>query len=141
LALDSGSIARSNEGACQGVAIHLTPEVLERAYELLRETPPFKGWRLPESDDVEFHATHVKAERSADFYHSYDRGKPRGKWVIRIDPRGCQLLGTLLAMLAHEMVHLYQAMKGDRLDVEHGAAFKRLAKQVCAKHGFDPGSF
>lgn len=125
------------------MALHLTPAMLECAYELLRATPPFKGWRLPEADDVEFHATHVKSDRWSDFSHWYDdRGKkPRGKWVIRIDPRGCHQIGTLLVLLAHEMVHLYQAVRGGRLDVEHGADFRRLAKQVCARHGFDLGSF
>ena len=121
--------------------MHITPEIVEQAYEFLRATPPFRGWKLPSSDDVEFHVKHIKSDRYADFYHAYDRGKPRGKWTMRVDPRGCTHTDTLLRTLAHEMVHLREATMGLRLDVKQGASFKRLSAQVCRTHGFDPGVF
>ena len=32
----------------------LTPGILEAAYEFLRTTPPFKGWKLPSGVDITF---------------------------------------------------------------------------------------
>ena len=46
---------------------------------------------------------------------------------------------TLLATLAHEMIHLRQHLTRDR--ELHGPRFKRMAARVCAAHGFDPKTF
>ena len=32
----------------------LTPLVLVSMYQMLRDCPPFRGWRLPDADAVEF---------------------------------------------------------------------------------------
>ena len=60
------------------MALRLTPEILEGAYEFLRATPPFRGWRLPHADEVEFVVSrhrHNNARRgrrcSSDEYKCY----------------------------------------------------------------------
>jgi len=34
------------------MTLPLTPATLTAAYEFLRTTPPFKGWKLPHADEV-----------------------------------------------------------------------------------------
>ena len=41
--------------------------------------------------------------------------------------------------MGHEMIHLRQARLGN--SGNHNALFARLARRVCAAHGFDPKSF
>jgi predicted SprT family Zn-dependent metalloprotease len=114
--------------------IHLTPSMLEASYELLRTTPPFKRWKLPEADDVEFHVTKHR-DRQADCTSYVDM-----RVVIRISTTFHGRVAALLETMAHEMCHIHQRRlsPGER---EHGAAFKRLAAQVCRHHGFDPKTF
>lgn len=114
--------------------MHLTPATLEAAYELLRATPPFKGWRMPEADEVEFVVSRTAALGSA--------GRTAGgQRYIAISGARHAHLATLLPTMAHEMVHLHDQSTGGRDDVEHGATFRRLAAQVCRHHGFDPKWF
>ena len=47
------------------MTLPLTPAVLAAAYEYLRATSPFKGWRLPHCDEVEFSVTRHR-DRMAD---------------------------------------------------------------------------
>jgi hypothetical protein len=45
-------------------------------------------------------------------------------------------------VMAHEIIHLHQALVGmESPCAEHNAAFNKLAAQVCKTHGFDPKSF
>lgn len=112
--------------------IHLTPEILEAAYNLLRATPPFKGWKLPHSDDVEFHVTrHI--DRSGDCTNT---GKG---FTVRISSKYHATLPAVLETMAHEMVHMRQHQFC--FPVTHGPRFKRLAKQVCRRHGFSEAVF
>lgn len=108
--------------------LHLTPEILERSYELLRATRPFSAWRLPEADDVEFHVLRTRRVHG-------DCSREAGGFVVRIS-QAHSYLPSLLATMAHEMCHMRAVP-----DVSHGSAFKKLAAQVCKFHGFDPGSF
>lgn len=114
------------------MSLRLTPDLLAAGYDFLRETGPFKGWKLPASDDVEFHV-------SRDPHVHADFGMERGVPVIRVSERGAGHTVTLLAAMAHEMVHLRQHMVGAR--DHHGASFKRMAGAVCRAHGFDPKTF
>lgn len=109
--------------------IHLTPQILEQAYELLRATPPFRGWKLPPADDVEFVVSRAK-DRFADWSMS------PGGHVYRISHRNITHMDTLLRIMAHEMCHARDFSRS-----EHGASFHRLADQVCKAHGFDRGAF
>lgn len=114
------------------MTVPLTPDTLAAAYDYLRTTPPFKGWRLPPADEVGFHVV-VDPSYSADF--SMQDGLP----LIRVSVANNGLTTTLLATMAHEMIHLRQHMTGDR--EHHGPRFKRAAARICRVHGFDPKVF
>lgn len=113
--------------------LHLTPEMVEAAYELLRATRPFRRWRLPPADEVEFHIRH--------FAHHADCAKHvSGRFTIRVSSRLHGRLDHLVETVAHEMVHIQQDHVAPR-EGSHGRAFHRLAAQVCRHHGFDPQRF
>ncbi len=48
---------------------------------------------------------------------------------------------TMLALLAHEMVHLRDRLQYGLNGVHHGSRFKRVIGQVSRVHGFDPHWF
>ena len=110
------------------MTLPLTPDMLERAYEFLKVTPPFIRWKLPDADDVKFGITR--------------ENQTMGKWVFE-NGQHCILISnrfighthTLFAVVAHEMVHVHRNANG------HDRIFKRHALQVCKYHGFDPRSF
>lgn len=114
------------------MTIRLSPAVLIGAYEFLRATPPFHRWKLPDSDDVEFR---VVREPLYGFHQEGDHH------IIGISEKKVGHTDTLIATMAHELIHLHQAMKGTTDKGEHGPEFRKLAAQVCKLHGFDPKSF
>ncbi len=114
------------------MTLRLTPDLLAAAYDFLRETQPFKAWKLPESDEVGFHVVRDKT-MYADF------GLENGVPIIRISEAKNGHTATLLATMAHEMAHLRQQRIGDK--GHHTAMFKKMAKRICAIHGFDPKTF
>jgi hypothetical protein len=115
------------------MALSLTPAMVEAAYELLRTTPPFRGWRLPPSDEVEFRVTDDRAALGS---CRADRA------CIAISGHLHGHLSTLLATLAHEMLHLWQERRGTgRRDVVHDHEFRRVARRIARLHGFDPRLF
>lgn len=114
------------------MTLRLTPYVLEAAYSFLRETAPFKGWKLPEADLVGFHVV-PDPKMYADF------GIENGVPIIRVSEAKNGHVLTLLTTMAHEMVHLRQHMIGAK--DAHGASFKRMAAAVCRAHGFDIRAF
>ncbi len=110
----------------------LTKELLRGAYDFLRQTPPFKKWRLPPGEIIEFHVTrnpHVQG----------DHVLRKGQHTIRVSSKKVGATQTLIELMAHEMVHV----KCDREGVvaAHGADFKRAARLVCKYHGFDEANF
>jgi SprT-like family len=111
------------------LSLHLTPAMLEAAYELLRVTPPFRNWKLPEADDIEFHVTK--------FPHRADCGWDGTEFTIRVSLTSHDTLKELLETMAHEMCHM--RYPNDR--AHHGYLFKRLAAQVCRHHGFNREEF
>jgi hypothetical protein len=114
------------------MTLRLTPDMLAVAYDFLRTTEPFRRWRLPESDELGFHVVRDTA-LSADF------GVREDMPYIRVSEANNGHTVTLLATLAHEMIHLRQHLTGDR--EYHGPRFRRMAARVCAVHGFDPKIF
>ena len=112
--------------------LRLTPELLAAGYDFLRETQPFRGWRLPPADDVGFHVI-----RAPGFFA--DCGFENDVPVIRVSERKNGYTATVLATLAHEMIHVRQFRLGD--SGNHNALFHRLARSVCRAHGFDIRSF
>src|SRR5262249_50899009 len=123
-------------GGRQAVAmtLHLTPGMIEAAYELLRQTPPFRRWGLPDPDDLEFRAVPLPND---------DQGElckfPDGRLRLTVNPNRHKTIHSMIMTLAHEMAHMRQEQlkKKDH----HGASFQRLADLVCKVHGFDRGQF
>lgn len=114
------------------MTLRLTPDMLASGYDFLRETQPFKGWKLPPSDDVGFGIIR-HGDRYADF------GVEKNIPMIRVSETCVGHTSTLLAKLAHEICHLQQYRLGLRDD--HGASFRRMARAVCRAHGWDPKTF
>jgi len=96
------------------------------------KTEPFRRWKLPPSDELGFHVLR-QTGLSADF------GVEDGIPFIRVSEMSNGHSNTVLASLAHEMIHLRQYLTGDRK--MHGPRFKRMAARVCVAHGFDPRIF
>lgn len=116
--------------------LHLTPAMLEGTYELLRLTAPFKAWKLPHADELEFRVTN-----HADRFGHYDDKDGKGWPDISISARHVKNLKTLTEVMAHEMVHIRQSQGTISPVMDHGREFMRLADQVCRRHGFDRAVF
>lgn len=119
------------------MSLPLTPHVLAAGYDYLRATQPFKAWRLPPADEVEFGVTRHR-DREGD--HSTYRWHT-DEHIIRVSAYYVKNTESLLICLAHEMIHAHMKIKkiGQRND--HGTRFKRLAKRVCSIHGWDTEKF
>lgn len=115
--------------------MHITPEILEASYELLKLTPPFNRWKLPDADDVIFHATPGPNRYQGE--HWFDEKNHN----IRVNPKRHSTMWSMLATLAHEMIHVRESQLSLRADVFHGRTFQALATKVCKVHGFDRGQF
>lgn len=115
------------------MAIHITPEMLEATYSLLRLTPPFRGWDLPEADHVEFQVTRQVNLRGEYLY--------KGGHIIRISARNHGTLHELTRTMAHEVCHLREKQLGVRMDVSHSRTFEKAADSVCKHHLFDRRAF
>jgi hypothetical protein len=112
------------------MSLTITRTTLICAYELLRTTKPFLGWRLPDAGEIEF------AALKGDWFGDCD-----GE-TIRASATKHGHLPTLLATVAHEMIHLYQMRHGMAApNAGHNADFRKRAARVCRLHGFDPKVF
>jgi hypothetical protein len=114
--------------------------MLEGAYEYLRVSPPFCGWSLPHADQVMFRVLGAK-DRFGHFRgrHRKARGDD-GFSEIAISAGLVKSTDLLISTMAHEMIHLYQDETGTARG-HHNPKFRKLAKRVCAIHGFDLESF
>ena len=118
----------------------LTPEMLESAYEYLRVSPPFCRWSLPHADQVMFRVLGAK-DRFGHFRGRHRRALgDNGFSEIAISAPLVNSTDMLISTMAHEMIHLYQDETGTARG-HHNPKFRKLAKRVCAIHGFDPESF
>ncbi len=116
--------------------LHLTPGVLQGAYDFLRTTQPFHRWRLPPGEEVEFR---VVSTSKALGWHWKPHPGVRRHHVVGISKACVGHTDTLVRIMAHEMTHLYQAERGlETSNTEHNAGFRRLVRLVCRRHGFDP---
>jgi hypothetical protein len=106
--------------------------MLAAAYDYLRTTLPFKNWKLPESDAVEFHVT-----RHRDRFG--DHNAHRLAHIIRISSYHTKTTALLIETMAHEIIHAKLAAKRGRS--EHDEEFKYLSRRVCATHGWDLAEF
>lgn len=117
-----------------GMTLPLTPETLRHCYEFLNTTPPFKSWNLPDGEDVTFKVVRHPGLRG------WYRKEPVGH-SIGISSRCIGHTLSLMAVMAHEMIHLHEEHANACGRGQHSAAFKRWAEQVCRYHGFDPKLF
>lgn len=115
-------------------AFHLTPDMMEAAYEYLRLTPPFKVWRLPDPDDVDFHV--LKTDR----IHG-DCGYHDGRTYIRVSIAMVGNSNSLMSVMAHEMIHQRQWLTGSKSKNGHDKFWHRAADRTCAWHGWDRKTF
>jgi hypothetical protein len=117
--------------------LHLTPEMLENAYEFLRTTLPFRRMNLPHADNLVFRVMGARDR----FGHFKGRIKDNVDLnEIGVSQHIVHSTDMLMATMAHEMIHLYQHEKGGTRGL-HNAQFKRIAARVCRVHGFDLESF
>lgn len=112
--------------------LRISPDMLDRAYDYLSASRPFRAWRLPPADEVEFHVT-----RHADVIGTCQQVGSR--WIISISEAKVGTTHLLMQTMAHEMIHVYLQRKGIRRD--HGADFIRCARRVCRSHGFQIREF
>lgn len=112
----------------------LTPHSLAAAYDYLRTTLPFRAWKLPLADEVEFCVTRHR-DREAD-HNTYRR---TDEHIIRVSSYVVKTTDGLMQAMAHEMIHAKQVVAGT--STRHNADFKRLANRVCALHGWKYDSF
>ena len=110
----------------------LTKEVLRQAYDLLSVTEPFRRWNMPAHDDIKFV---VSRERSDVTGYYINRN---GQHEIGVSERWVRSTITLLATMAHEMIHLHQRRTCMETRLQHNRAWHLLAKRVSQHHGFDP---
>lgn len=107
------------------MTLHISPEMLEAAYLLIKTAPPFKRWKLPHPDHVEFRVT-----RDKDCY-GWHQELDEDHHVIAISALRVGHLSTLLETMAHEMVHMH-------VGGTHGKEFSKAARQAAKNCGFDP---
>lgn len=120
-----------------GVTLPLTPARLAATYDFLRAFPPFRRWRLPTSDALTFTLLRTRRE-----YGHYTRERRTTDHELAISCGKVGHASTLLVSMAHEMVHLKQAVaKTETQNTEHNAEFYELARLVCRRFGFDPKAF
>ena len=119
----------------------LTPLVLVSMYQMLRECPPFRGWKLPESDAIEFR---TPMRRDAHGEHIEKTPPTRGApFTIMVSTEKNGHFDTILQCLAHEMVHLSQAVAKvpRRHEAHDNRDFVARAKRVCKIFGWDAKAF
>jgi hypothetical protein len=117
---------------------HLTEELMEGAYQLLHQGPPFNKWpKLPEAEEVEFHVLATPQ------VHGDCGVNESGRIYIRLSTALVGSMGNLIATMAHEMIHAYQFAnpKAKTSRCDHDSFFKKAAKRCCDFWGFDPKSF
>ena len=116
------------------MSLRLSPEMLAAAYEFIRASQPFKGWKLPEADAVQFT---VNAHK---YWFGSHQGGPTCH--ISISESTVGHTATLIRVMAHEAIHLHQYQAGlESRSTHHNADFRRRAALVCREHGFDEKAF
>lgn len=117
------------------MALQLNKHILRAAYDFMANTQPFYKWNLPEGEDVAFYVV-----RDPKRYAWYRRNGERHEIGISSTNVGHTL--TLMEKMGHEMIHVHEEHAGFcQPNTEHSAAFRKLAREVCKFHGFDPKTF
>lgn len=114
--------------------IHLTPAIIEATYELLLTTLPFRRWRLPSADDIEF-----RVGVSPTWIGLYEREGDKHWLHVSVHFGGS--LNDLVRVMAHELIHIHLFETCPRDRNPHNRRFRDLAARVCTRHGFDFAQF
>ena len=117
------------------MTLPLTPEVCAAAYDFLQALPPFKTWKLPSADDIEFRVKEFQDRRGEFTLHK------DGHFSIAVNHEWVGFTDKLVRTMAHEMIHVRIDMMEDVDEEDHGPVFMRLAARVCKIHGWDPKGF
>jgi hypothetical protein len=113
--------------------MHLTPESLAAMYELVRVLPPFSKWNLPDAEDVEFHVSGFR-NRNGDY-----SADPH---TIRLSIHSTDHIGKALEVMAHEMLHMAQHLKGsETANTIHNADFRRTWGKIARMYGWDAKAY
>jgi len=67
---------------------------------------------------------------------SYRRDR-LNRHVISISAASIGFTESLMETVAHEVIHLHEALTGLETAAQHGRAWNKFADQVCRIHGFD----
>ncbi|MBT9176512.1 MAG: hypothetical protein DDT20_00831 [Firmicutes bacterium] len=121
------------------MSLPLTAARLAAVYECLRSFPPLSRLGLPQAEHIEF-----RVSRSAKEHGHYQRGKPprNDEHRLSISSRSVGQFASLAWVMAHEMIHLSQGIRGtETAGTQHNAEFHRIAKRVCRRFGFDLNAF
>jgi hypothetical protein len=111
----------------------LTPARLAAVYDMLRAFPPFSAWKLPPASEVRFKLSQMKHCHAA-----YQAGDPH---EITLNPPLHYHLDTVVASMAHEMIHLGQELRGRATRAQHNADYRKTATAICKRYGWDIGQF
>ena len=110
--------------------MNITPQHVAAVYEMLRQFKPFDRWKLPESDAIGFHIRNIIGTHGK---YQHD-GKTHN---ITISSALVDSPYSLIDTTAHEVIHLYQEIRGTDNKSQHNAEFRRLASQVCRAFMWD----
>lgn len=119
----------------------LTPAVLEAAYNFLKATKPYSGWKMPDSSEIEFWV----GRRRGEFGCYVSNGNKYPYHRIHVSAHMVKATHPLIATMAHEMVHVRDQILDPSWphtdDDGHGPKFQKMADMVCRIHGFDRSTF
>lgn len=109
------------------------PKHLGVMYDMLRQLPPFDKWGLPGSEWIVFELPKRK-DVLGEFIESSDGAKPHR---IKVSAVSHDHVFNVLQTLAHEMLHLVQAIQKTNNTAQHNADFRKRARAVCKEYGWD----
>ena len=112
-----------------------TPELIAAAYDFLRKTPPFSRWKLPPTEEVEFST--LKDPHGALFGYHQCNADGQGGHRIRVSEGKVGTIRTLVFVMAHEMIHVAQAIERTTTKGEHNRDFHQRKRRVAKLHGYD----
>ena len=129
---DVAQLLRS--GVVDGARVNVTPECCAAMYDCLRMFNPFTAMNLPDSDEVEFHVKH-RHDCYAEHIHT---GTAHS---ITVSDALIGSFDGLAQVMAHEMLHAAQLIKGTATQSQHNAEYRRLARTVCKEMCWDIKAF
>lgn len=119
------------------MSLHLTPDMLAAAYDLLRTTPPFRRWKLPAAEDVVFQVNYADYQGAHQQQLTGDRHH-----ILTLSTHHIGTMNKMLFVLAHEVAHMRQRIQGTAsAKVQHNADFWRLSRIICVHHCWDVKDF